>query len=147
MVQTKEGKMTIMEAVADLKAELEAGTEVSKAVAWASKEYGFREDVLRVRFQKAFGRTVEEQSETKIVARDLVAEATEVARNYASKCQLPDWQHRALGQTFYFDNEKFVFAAFLAGVWGLKAVKVETGHLMQLRGRKTVEAIVSKLAA
>jgi hypothetical protein len=139
--------MTIMEAVADLKDELEAGTEVGKALAYISTESGFKEEVLRVRFEKAYGRTVEEQAATKIVARDLVAEATEIARKFASKCQLPAWQQGALGKTFFFDNEKYVFAAYLAGVWGLKAVKVETGHLMQLRGKKTVDAIVNRLAA
>jgi hypothetical protein len=138
--------MAIMEAVADLKDELKAGTEVSKALTYISQEYGFREEVLRVRFEKAYGRSVEEQASTKIVARDLVAEATEVARKFAERCTLPEWQHRALGQTFYFDGEKFVFSAFVKGVWGLKAVKVSTGHLMQLRG-KTVETIVNRLAA
>lgn len=133
-------------ALDDLKAELQAGTEPAKALAYVAGEYGAKEDVLRARFERGTGKTVQAFAEVKIVARDLLAEAEKKARDWSARCELPEWQKRTIGKPFWWKNEKHLFAGYVKGKYGLRGVDVQTGRSWSMCGA-AADKIVAELHA
>lgn len=138
--------MAIMEAVADLRDELEAGTEVGKAVAYVAREYGFKEEVLRIRFERAYGNPPEAHTPRKSVnMADVVQE--KIAAE-AKRWRLSEHGQAALGTRFYADGEWWHFVAYTGSK--IHAVRADTAKVWVFSGswvRRIIADIDQKLAA
>lgn len=138
--------MGIMEAIADLRDELEAGTEVEKAVAYVAREYGFKPEVIAIRFERAYGSRPEAYVAPKRV--DMASIVQEKIEAEAKKWRLSEHSQAALGTKFFVSGEWWHFIAHSSK--GVHAVRADTAKVWVFSGswvRDILAQVGKKVAA
>jgi hypothetical protein len=122
--------MNAIEAIADLKDEIEAGMETSKAVEYTARQHGTKPEVLRIRFERAHGSSPEAyRPRTAVSMQDLVQQT--VAEE-ARKWRLSDHGQAALGTKFYADRQWWHFVAYADS--RLHAVRADSAKVWVFQG-------------
>ena len=92
----------IAEAIAELRAAILEGDDVSEALEEVSKEYDIPEDVLRVRFEKGYGFSLEDLSWIEVQANDRLREAVDSA---SKRYDVSLFHQKHVGRRFWYDGE------------------------------------------
>jgi hypothetical protein len=138
--------MSIIEAISTLRDELEAGQSVEKAMDWVASDYGFKPEVIAIRFERAYGAKPQDfQPKAQKSIQDLVAEILE---RETKKWRHTDLSLAVVGTRFFIDSEWWLFVAFDGT--RVHAVREDTSKVWNFSGswvQKILAQVEKKKAA
>ncbi len=102
-------QVAISDAITALKSELECGTPAAKAVAWAVDEFEVPENVIRVRFEKAYGRKPEDVTPVAQLPDPMEAALDEAAKRWENPERVKS--RPVFGKLVLIDGTKFRYVA------------------------------------
>ena len=124
--------MDVLSALKDLRDELDAGTEPSKAVSYSAAEWEVPETTLRARFERAYNTTPENYTTPKTPnLADIVQAAL---TKEAAKYTLTPLGQKMVGTRFFTESQWWLLVAVTPT--NIVAVRADSGKIWNFPGRQ-----------